>query len=77
VSYDESKYLVYERDDLPGRKTPIVSVLNKRRLFQLGTIKWHGGWRQYCFYPEPHTLFNVGCMNDIERVMLRLKGERS
>jgi len=32
---------------------------------QLGTVKWYGPWRQYCFYPRPATIFNKGCLEDI------------
>lgn len=71
----DSKYLEFVRLDLAGRKTPIVTVHSRREAL-LGTIRWYGPWRQFCFYPEPATIFNVGCMNDIESVIADLKGER-
>ncbi len=31
----------------------------------LGVVKWHKYWRQYCFFPEPDTVFNVVCLEDL------------
>lgn len=31
----------------------------------LGTIKWHGPWRQYCFFPNGETIFSGDCMRYI------------
>lgn len=31
----------------------------------LGTIKWHGAWHQYAFFPAPATLFERQCLRDI------------
>jgi len=31
----------------------------------LGEVKWYAGWRQYCFFPAPSTVFNKGCLEDI------------
>lgn len=47
-------------------KTLIFHVKSKSSGTLLGTIKWYGAWRQYCFYPEPSTIFNRGCLKDIE-----------
>lgn len=46
-------------------KTGVYHVLNNSSGFLLGIIRWYGPWRQYCFFPEAQTLFNVGCMQDI------------
>jgi hypothetical protein len=32
---------------------------------QLGTVAWFGPRRQYCFFPEPITVFSADCMRDI------------
>ena len=31
----------------------------------LAVIKWYSPWRQYCFFPTPETVFNIGCLEDI------------
>jgi hypothetical protein len=49
----------------PDRKTQVWAVLSNRSNSILGHIKWHGAWRQYCFFPSNNCLFNTGCMNNI------------
>jgi len=71
-----SEYLDFVRLDTPGRKTPIVEIRSKSSRALLGQIKWYGAWRQFCFWPEPKTIFNVGCMNDIEAHIAELRAER-
>jgi len=46
-------------------KTYRLNILSKSRGDELGVIKWYGPWRQYCFYPEPETIFSRGCLADI------------
>jgi len=46
-------------------KTKVIAVTSKIHGNELGIIKWFGAWRQYAFFPEYNTLFNVGCLNDI------------
>lgn len=38
----------------------------------LGHVQWFGRWRGYCFFPEPETVFNHGCMNDIATFCVRM-----
>lgn len=72
-----SEYLEFERHDPPpDRKTPVVRVLSKRTGQPLGSIAWYGPWRQFCFYPSPETIFNVGCLRDIEDQIGLLMAER-
>jgi hypothetical protein len=51
----------------PERKTRIVTVRNRRSKTALGELKWYGPWRQYCFFPQSYTIFNVTCMARIAR----------
>lgn len=39
----------------------------------LGIVKWYSPWRQYCFYPEPNTIFNPSCHKDIDDFMRQLE----
>ena len=32
---------------------------------RLGQVKWYGPWRRYCFFPEPATLFDTSCLDEI------------
>lgn len=47
-------------------KTKVVGVYSKKNGNRLGIIKWYGPWRQYAFFPEKDTLFNVDCLADIQ-----------
>lgn len=46
-------------------KTATWLVLGRTNRNMLGNIRWYGPWRAYCFYPEPGTIFNEGCLTDI------------
>lgn len=39
----------------------------------LGEVKWYGPWRQYCFFPEANTVFNVTCHEDINNFIGQLR----
>ena len=42
----------------------------------LGEIKWFFAWRQFCFFPEFETVYNIGCLNFINRFIGHLMAER-
>ena len=54
------------------RVTTIWEILSKDGKIYLGRIKWHAPWRCYAFFPEPHTLFNISCMQDITNFINKL-----
>jgi hypothetical protein len=58
-------YMTFSDRPSATGKTRIVSVCSRSSGDLLGEIRWFGRWRQYCFYPEPNTIFNRGCMADI------------
>ncbi len=57
-------------------KTEVYSINSISSGFRLGTIKWFGSWRQYCFFPNEGTVFNQGCMQDIQDFMQKLMSDR-
>ena len=60
----KSKYLYFSLlENKP--KTRVFGVHARSSDIQLGIIKWHGPWRQYCFFPAPDCLFSKGCLEDI------------
>ena len=71
----ESKYLEFFEAGYTG-KTEVYDVLSKHQGSVLGHIKWYGHWRQYCFFPSPNCVFNVGCMGDISAFIGELMEER-
>jgi len=71
----ESKYVEFDKIGDSG-KTEIWNIISKSSGFILGQIKWYGAWRQYCFWPSPHAVFNIGCMDDIKKVIVELMDRR-
>ena len=63
----ESKYLTFKKYEMNKKKTLIWKVSSKRNDERLGFIKWYAPWRQYCFYPVALTIFNKGCLADIQK----------
>ncbi len=62
-----SKYLQFNLVESPStRKTSIWSVDSKSQGNCLGLVKWFGAWRQYSFFPESKTIFNIECLRDIQ-----------
>lgn len=57
------------------RKTAWWHVRNRSRDAYLGTVRWHGAWRQFCFFPEDHTLYNPECLRDIADFVQRATGD--
>jgi len=74
IEYIEIGKYITAFDETPdNRKTKIYFLCNSRNeLIHLGKIKWHGAWRQYCFFPEEDTLFNSDCLNDITDFLNKL-----
>ncbi len=71
----ESKYIEFEKTGDTG-KTEIWNIVSKSSGFNLGLIKWYGPWRQYCFIPSAHTVFNRACMDDINGKITELMDQR-
>lgn len=78
LSTVNSEYLVFE--DNPrlskGKKTKVILVISKSSDNVLGEIRWHGAWRQYTFQPYADTIWNIGCMHDVETCITGLMNER-
>ena len=71
-----SKYLEFSLIEQKP-KTKIVGVWAKKNGGRLGLIKWYGPWRQYAFYPEDETLFNTGCLKEIQaHIKKMMEGRR-
>lgn len=72
----ESEYMEFERVQPEGRKTPIIRVWSKSRPVLLGEIRWYSTWRQFCLWPSPRTIFNKGCLAEIQTQITELMDER-
>ena len=53
-------------------KTSVWECKSNRSNDCLGVVKWYSPWRQYCFSPAVLTIFNVGCLEDINHFMSEL-----
>ena len=72
-----SKYLDFDYIGSSGSgRTDIWNVLSKNTQGILGKISWYGPWRQYCFFPSPHCVFNNTCMADISKHIKELMDNR-
>ncbi len=69
----EYKYIKFvEIEKKP--KTKVYSCRkNSDTEIELGIVKWFGPWRQYCFYPSDDTIFNAGCLKDIQDFIEQLR----
>ncbi len=63
--------------DVRKLKTLIYWCVSNRGNDYLGTVKWFGRWRQYCFFPAEEAVFSVGCMNDIIDFIKQLESLRN
>jgi len=57
------EYVHFVQIENPGRKTELWECRNNRSGDVLGIVKWYGAWRQYCFFPNRNTIFNIGCLH--------------
>ncbi len=75
---NETKYLLFSREDFqtPNRKTEKWSVYSRLHNTLLGKISWWGSWRCYALFPEPETLFNKTCLDDISSFLESLMTKR-
>lgn len=64
-----TEYLRFTETASPSRKTRTWTVYGLHNERHLGNIGFYGRWRQFVFYPEVGTLFNKGCLSDINTFM--------
>jgi hypothetical protein len=72
----KKKYFKIHREDIEGRKTPIYHIETIDGTIYLGRIKWFPAWRKYCFFPEEDTIWDVKCLEEINKAIeLAKKGK--
>jgi len=57
------EFKIYEKEQ--GKKTNKWLVITKENRSIIGTIKWYGAWRKYCFFPKDKTVWEEDCLRDI------------
>lgn len=50
-------------------------VHNKRTGENCGSIRWHGGFRKYVFYPPEGFLYDASCLQAIAAHLTQVTGE--
>jgi len=71
----ETQYLFFEEHPTKT-KTKYITVVNRNSEDIIGEIKWYAPWRQYCFFPEFDTVWNMTCMDDVKEVIQKLMKDR-
>lgn len=71
-------YLKFDKQKPYNKLTYVVHITNKYDEYTgLGKISWYAPWRQYCFMPEPGTVFSKGCLEEIQNYIKNLMSERN
>ena len=67
------KYMVVYQLNRPKLKTEVWAVhTSSNDFYRLGEIKWFSAWRQYTFQPEPLSIFNSGCLDELTKFVSQL-----
>ena len=53
-------------------KTKVYSCRTNSEDYELGKVQWYSPWRSYCFFPTKETIFNKGCLENIQDFMEQL-----
>lgn len=58
------KHVLFYKEDLPNKKTPILHILNDNKEV-LGYIKWYPRLRKFCLFPCAGIVLDEKHLNDI------------
>jgi hypothetical protein len=61
----------------PKGVTKVYDIISRSQRTSLGTIRWYGSWRQYCFYPQGGTVWSDGCLRDVKHALDAIKAEHA
>jgi len=53
-------------------RTSVWSCRNTRSNVELGVVRWHAAWRQYCYFPTVQAVYSSGCLQDIQSFIAEL-----
>lgn len=63
------KYMAIGPVPLPPERKTREWLVFDRHGGVLGKVAWYGRWRQYTFEASAGSVFNTGCLSDIERFL--------
>ena len=69
------KYIHFDDYSRKDQRTKRFMCINNHGTW-IGEVSWHPGWRQYCFKPASDTIFNSGCLDDINDFIKQLMDAR-
>lgn len=67
------KYIYIECQEIKGRRTKVFLVRTNKDSVLIATIKWHPGWRNFSFFPEPGTIWEENCLDEIIKFLGAIK----
>jgi hypothetical protein len=67
-------HLKFEGKPSETGKTIVAIIFTNHDGVVLGLIKWHGPWRQYCFFPNKdyETLWSWDCLKELSEYIQEL-----
>jgi len=71
----EGKYFVAKLL-LHKPQTSVYVILSKHHVDPIGKIMWYAPWRQYCFFPEPETVWSRSCLDEVNAFINQLMEAR-
>ncbi len=69
------KYIYFELVE-EKLKTKVYSCRNNKSNIELGVIKWHPSWRQYCYFPTVQAVYSNDCLLNIIDFINQLKEQK-
>ena len=73
---ENEKYLVFEEDENPYRKTKRFTIVNQVTNDDIGKIYWDCGWRQYVSEMDSFIRVSAGCHIEIAYFINQLMENR-
>lgn len=70
-----SEYIKFKDLRYEG-KTVRFAVVNVKQDIAIGTVRWYGAWRKYCFFPDIGMVFDTTCLNAISEFIQQLMENR-
>lgn len=71
-----SKWIIFSLYENTGKTLKYNIYTKDTPPIKLGEIRWFGRWRQYAFFPEPNTVYEKQCMQDITNFLKKLMLDR-
>jgi hypothetical protein len=56
-------------------KTDVWLCKNKRSGNELGTVRWHGAWRKYCYFVTYDSVYDDKCLDDIKDFLKQVQSQ--